>query len=191
MTKRETGSTTGSKSDDPPDMADLARQFADLWQEQLSAMAADPDLARSMSETMQLWQQGMAGFAGSVPGGSVPGGSVPGGTPHAGAANDAMGQAIKTWTAMVSGAMQGGTNSHAQHTPQAASSPGTKAPATASDGGEQLLHELNRRLAGLEERLDHLERRLDGARTESGAPASGKAGSGKSGKRSGGRKSSP
>jgi hypothetical protein len=34
---------------EPPDLANLAKRYVDLWQDQLSAMAADPELAESMA----------------------------------------------------------------------------------------------------------------------------------------------
>src|SRR5690242_10668845 len=34
---------------EPPDLASLAKRYLDLWQEQLTAMAADPDLAESLA----------------------------------------------------------------------------------------------------------------------------------------------
>ena len=47
---------------EPPDLASLAKRYLDLWQEQLTAMAADPDLAESMARL----------FAGLVPPGWAP-----------------------------------------------------------------------------------------------------------------------
>src|SRR5579883_75831 len=37
---------------EPPDLASLAKRYLDLWQEQLIAMAADPDLAESLSRLL-------------------------------------------------------------------------------------------------------------------------------------------
>jgi hypothetical protein len=45
-----------------PDLASLAKRYLDLWQEQLTAMAADPDLAESLARL----------FAGLMPPGWAP-----------------------------------------------------------------------------------------------------------------------
>src|ERR1700744_3859481 len=37
---------------DPPDLAALARRYVDLWQDQLTAMAADPALAESTARLL-------------------------------------------------------------------------------------------------------------------------------------------
>jgi hypothetical protein len=37
---------------EPPDLANLAKRYVDLWQDQLSAMAADPELAESMARLL-------------------------------------------------------------------------------------------------------------------------------------------
>jgi len=50
---------------EPPDLASLAKRYLDLWQEQLTAMAADPELAESMARL----------FAGLVPPGWAPPGN--------------------------------------------------------------------------------------------------------------------
>src|SRR6185437_8449396 len=47
---------------EPPDLASLAKRYVDLWQEQLIAMAADPDLAESLARLLR----------GLVPGGWPP-----------------------------------------------------------------------------------------------------------------------
>src|SRR5665213_631282 len=43
---------------EPPDLAELARRYVELWQEQLSALAADPAAARGMAGLLA----GMAPF---------------------------------------------------------------------------------------------------------------------------------
>jgi hypothetical protein len=40
---------------DPPSLDDLAKRYLDLWQDQMTAMAADPETARLMGRTLQLW----------------------------------------------------------------------------------------------------------------------------------------
>ncbi len=37
---------------EPPDLANLAKRYLDLWQEQLIAMAADPDLADGLARLL-------------------------------------------------------------------------------------------------------------------------------------------
>jgi hypothetical protein len=37
---------------EPPELASLAKRYLDLWQEQLTAMAADPDLAESLARLL-------------------------------------------------------------------------------------------------------------------------------------------
>ncbi|HXZ01743.1 MAG TPA: hypothetical protein VEI03_17240 [Stellaceae bacterium] len=37
---------------EPPDLASLAKRYLDLWQEQLIAMAADPDLAENLARLL-------------------------------------------------------------------------------------------------------------------------------------------
>ncbi len=37
---------------EPPDLASLAKRYVDLWQDQLIAMAADPDLAKAFARLM-------------------------------------------------------------------------------------------------------------------------------------------
>ena len=41
-----------SRMAEPPDLATLAKRYLDLWQEQLIAMAADPDLADSLARLL-------------------------------------------------------------------------------------------------------------------------------------------
>jgi len=38
----------------PPKVEDLARRIMDLWQEQMAAIAADPDLMRQMAQVMAV-----------------------------------------------------------------------------------------------------------------------------------------
>ena len=39
---------------EPPDLPTLARRYLDLWQEQLIAMAADPDLAQALARVIAI-----------------------------------------------------------------------------------------------------------------------------------------
>ena len=50
---------------DPPNLDELARRYLDLWQDQVAAMSADPDMSRTMGRYAQLWATlGPAGLAG-------------------------------------------------------------------------------------------------------------------------------
>ena len=52
-------------SDDPPSLDDLAKRYLDLWQDQIAAVAADPDMAHTMGRYAQIWAaMGPAGLAG-------------------------------------------------------------------------------------------------------------------------------
>ena len=51
---------------DPADLDQLATRFADLWQDQMAAMAGDPELARLMRRLLGLWGLG-GGAPFSVP----------------------------------------------------------------------------------------------------------------------------
>jgi hypothetical protein len=42
----------GENPDSPPSVEDLAKRLMDLWQEQMAAIAADPDLMRQMATMM-------------------------------------------------------------------------------------------------------------------------------------------
>lgn len=45
---------------DPPDLDDLARCYLDLWQDQLSALADDDEVAEVMARTLELMTPGAA-----------------------------------------------------------------------------------------------------------------------------------
>jgi hypothetical protein len=135
------------KPDNAPELDELARRLLDLWQDQLTAVAANPDLAAQAARLMaamplpgmwlsQLGQMGQAGGTGD--------------------------DLTKAWTRMTQnwmaqdwskGAPHGGTNgSQEERKPQAGA---TAAAATSqSRGGD--LDELSRRLAGIEQRLAEL-----------------------------------
>ncbi len=48
---------------DTPDLENLARRFLDLWQDQLAAMASDPEAAESLNRLMALAGPAGAAFA--------------------------------------------------------------------------------------------------------------------------------
>jgi hypothetical protein len=131
---------------DPPDLQDLAKRYLDLWQDQLRAMAADP-------ETMATVGRMLASVSGkAAPGGPAAGNQAGGDTPNPFA-----------WWPMT-GAMPG-FSPFGGATPfdsvfaagATGAEAGTPPAAAPSDGGVDQLRELERRLAALEGRLDALE----------------------------------
>ena len=169
-----------------PSMEDLARRIMDLWQEQMAAIAADPDLMRQMAQMMaaspfpammQGIVQGMLAATASHPGAASP--FTPP-NPYAWWKTD-HGAKIERGAAPVG--------------------PAPAAPASQPGGGD--LAELRRNLAGLEARLRELQSaggRGEPAKSESGpqgskprkraprkpAPKVGGAGTGDGGSGSGG-----
>lgn len=140
MTRNQNNKQSGDAAED---FADLARRFADLWQDQLSAMAADPALAKSVQDSMAVWQQLTPGVAG-----------------NGDTAKDPMAafrQAADVWTGMMQPAQRPNTDGTSDEPSTTDPSHGSTAAAGSSDGGERLLRELDRRLARLEQRLDRLE----------------------------------
>ncbi|MEE8505272.1 MAG: hypothetical protein V3S40_03520 [Kiloniellales bacterium] len=119
------------------DLDELAQRYLDLWQDQMSALAADKDFAEALQQLMT----GMGLAATSAP------------------------AAWGTWPAMMAGldpAASMGQTAYGQ-TRDSASNPKTRpaagsAPAAdASDGGLAGLDEFARRIASLEERIAALE----------------------------------
>ena len=119
----------------PPDLEDLARRYLDLWQEQLRAMAADPETMESVGRML-----------------SAMGGAAPPAPMNPAAWMSAMGLAPPA------GGTGGGNPFDAvfANAPQKAAD-GTAAAAAASDGGGNDLRQLERRLAALEQRIVELE----------------------------------
>ena len=111
-------------ADTPPTLDELAKRYLDLWQDQIAAMAADPDMAHAMGRYAQLFATvGPAGFAG-------------------------------IWAAAADGLKGNGTGgAFADFFNQPAPPAGGPAPAGAAHGdrGDELA-ELRRRLAVLEAR---------------------------------------
>lgn len=152
---------------DTPDLDDLAKRYLDLWQEQLRVMAADPETVASVSRLFETMSgASAAGDKSGAAGGMPPMPANP--------------MAWLTGLGMMPPqAASGGANPFdsvfAQFVQHAAQTPGGSTPAgAASDGGGDELHELERRLALLEKRIDALE---------SGAKRGGKAAAKKSRKR--------
>lgn len=119
---------------DPPNLDELARRYLDLWQDQVAAMSADPEVSRTMGRYAQLWATlGPAGLAGiwaaaaeGLKGGG-PGANVFADGPFAEFFKHAAGSATAAHGAAPAGAARG-------------------------DRGDELA-ELRRRLAVLEERV--------------------------------------
>ena len=141
MTKPE-DDDTGNKGGDTAELEDLARRFQDLWRDQMAAMAADQDMAGMMSQ----W---MAAFGGAA---------RP--TPAPGAFNPADPAA---WMAAFGAGMPGAAtkDAHDDTTKSPPTEPSGAAPAAAASGaGDVAGDQLERRLAGLEQRLERLEAAL-------------------------------
>lgn len=157
---------------DTPDLDDLAKRYLDLWQEQLRAMASDPETVASVSRLFAA----MSGTTGAGAADPDDKSGASGGMPP-------MPVNPMAWMTglgmMPPQAASGGANPFdsvfAQFVQHATQGPGGPAPAGASsDGGRDELHELKRRIAALEERLDAVE---------SGTGGSGKSTAKKSRKR--------
>ena len=115
---------------DTPDLENLARRFLDLWQDQLAAMASDPEAAESLNRLMALAGPARATFA------TAYGQNRPGGPP----AHDGRAQTDSA--------------------PETAPAPGTEAAAPAPGDGDGNVDEFLRRLGDVEKRLAELESRL-------------------------------
>ena len=144
---------------DPPDFAALARQYLELWEDQLAAMAADPTLAAQSARFFET--MGAAGAAAN---------------PQATAQMAAMAQQFMTLAGLAAGGKADDGNSSGGDTtdvPTKRSSARPTPAAAASGDSAQQLAQLTSRLAALEERLDRLEAGSGGARS-SARPATGK-----------------
>ena len=51
------------KKIDAQDMQKLAREYVDLWEQQIKALAGDADLAKTMAQTTELMNMGAANMA--------------------------------------------------------------------------------------------------------------------------------
>ena len=116
-----------------PDFTALARQYLDLWEDQLAAMAADPDLAEQTSRFFETMKQ-LGGI------------SNPMGAPG-----------LAALMAQMSGNRNATTDNADGAKDTRASEAGAAPAAAAPDDRDQQLVELARRLADAEERLHRLE----------------------------------
>lgn len=131
----ETAAGEDEKAPDAPDLNALAREYLDLWQQQLAETARDDTLARTMSDAVRLMSAGAAQMASQTA---------------------AMQQVMARQ--MDQAGVAGGT--FATDTAEAAT--GTAAAGASHRDDGRVLDELHRRVAELEERLAVLERSLPG-----------------------------
>lgn len=61
---------------DTPDLDALAKRYLDLWQEELSRLSSDREVAEAMARTIELMNAGVARFAGAVRGVGDDGGGM-------------------------------------------------------------------------------------------------------------------
>ena len=144
---------------DTPDFAALARQYLDLWEDQLAAMAADPTLAAQSARFFETMGQAEAAT-----------------NPVATAQMAAMAQQFMTLAGLAAGGTAGNgepTGGDATDGPTPNTTAGPAPAAAASGDSTQQLAQLTSRLAALEERLDRLEAGSGGARGGT-KPATGK-----------------
>jgi hypothetical protein len=145
----------------PPDLEALARRYVELWQDQVAAAAADPELTEALVRMMQLTGSGLAATTAMWQ------------TLWAGAAS--------RYAAPAAGFGAGGRDDHdgSARYPSvwAAPAPGATPAAGASPVGGRDLAELDARLALLEKRLAAMEggpkpaRRRPRKRTRRDAPS--------------------
>lgn len=143
----------GTGTNEAADLADLARRFQDLWQEQMAATAADPEFMEMVGKWMGAFTAGGMGPAGAKPPAMPPTGpaGLPGPMDPA-----AWMAALQAAMAGVAAAGKGGTDERSERgavPPQA----GAKAAAAASGAGDAAGDRLERRIAALEQRLERLE----------------------------------
>lgn len=131
---------------DAPELEELARRLLDLWQDQLTAVAANPDLATQAARLMAamplpgMWLNQMGQMGAGPMGGA------------AGAETDM----TKIWAKMAQDWMAQDWFKGGQGAGTGPSQAGTKTAAAASGPGGGDLDELSRRLAGIEQRLGEL-----------------------------------
>jgi len=138
---------------DAPELDELARRLLDLWQDQLAAVAANPDLATQAARLMAamplpgMWLAQLGQMGGPA-------------TPGNGGAADM----TRLWAKMAQDWMaqdwfkgvQGDRSGEPAKSTAAPSPAGTTPAAAASGPGGGDLGELSRRLAGIEQRLGEL-----------------------------------
>lgn len=113
--------------DKEPDFAALARQYLDLWEDQLTAMAADPDLAEQSARFFEAMTQ---------------------------LGKDVNPALTANLAEFLKTAQPGARHDSTAAEPAAH---GTEAAAAASGNRDERVDQLTRRIAALEKRLDGLE----------------------------------
>ena len=148
---------------EPPDYAALARQYLDLWEEHLTALANHPNLATQTAA--------MFGLMGQMMPPAMPGADAGGADPLA-MLRAAMAQ-MTAGAARPAATPEGGTRDDRSRS--AAGRPGSPAGAAAAAAapgdGDERLDELARRLAAVEERLAELGAGGDDGARRPEAPA--------------------
>ena len=141
-------------------MHDLAKRYLDLWQDQLRAMAADPDMMAAFGRMLAA----ATGRTGGPSGHQAGAGSD---RPADGEGRRGMpvdpfawwqtAAALPTLTSMGGATPFDSVFAAARTAVRTVAEAGSPAAAAASDGGGDELHDLERRLAALEARLAALE----------------------------------
>lgn len=116
---------------DTPDLAALAREYLDLWEDQLTAMASDPDVARQTSKFFDA----LGAFGAQ--------------------ANPLFSAQLAALLRTAPQSAATGTTD--DRDPRSAAAPGAKTPAAAPDDRDERLDQLARRVADLEKRIAELE----------------------------------
>lgn len=147
------------QAEPPEELEELARRYVDLWQDQMTALAADPEFAESLQKVMaamgvaasglpamwSAWPAAMSTLMSAAqPGMTNPQGQETDEKP-AGGKQNASGQAA------------GAGPSKAGPSKAGAGKAGAEAAAAASHGGGPDLGVLEERLAALEQRIRSLE----------------------------------
>ena len=153
---------------DTPDFAALAREYLDLWEDQLAAMAGDTALAEQSARFFQA-MGGTDTAANPM--------ANPMANPAATAQMAAMAQQFMTLAGLAAGGKV--NDGDPANNPALSNAARPAAPAAASGDGAQQLAELSSRLAALEERLDRLEAGSGGARNSAKPAAKKRSAAGK------------
>ncbi len=156
MSSDEKSSGDAGTGDGSADLEKLAKEYVDLWEQQIKAFTTDEALARTMAQTMELMNTGAANVAAMMQkAAEQQDGTGQDGTGKAGA-DDAAGRDAG--------------NDADDDEDAGERKPGAAAAGTASGGAEPDVHELALRVAELERRLA----RLEGLAEPAGKIASGK-----------------
>lgn len=150
---------------DAPELEELARRLLDLWQDQLTAVAANPDIATQAARLMAamplpgMWLSQLGQMGSPIPGQEMDMTKI-----WAKMAQDWMAQ---DW--FKGGHPNAGNGKPAAAAESASAEAGAKTAAAASGPGGRDLDELSRRLAGIEQRLGELAQQQSGARPKPAA----------------------